>query len=135
MTQNTVPLPEPATVTVLNEVAYYTTDQMHAHAAKVCAEKDAEITKWIRRSDKTWHEKHFTDQIAERDAEIERLRADAARYRWLRDNCSYSYGMQPDSPAEHGIEYHWQQGSYEERDHGINKTIDAAIEAAIKEAK
>ena len=83
MTQNTVPLPEPATVTVLNEVAYYTTDQMHAHAAKVCAEKDAEITKWIRRSDKTWHEKHFTDQIAERDAEIDRhvQEVDASRNR------------------------------------------------------
>jgi len=55
MTQNTVPLPEPATVTVLHEVAYYTADQMHAHAAKVCAEKDAEIDRlntviksWLR---------------------------------------------------------------------------------------
>ena len=43
MTHNTIPLPEPATVTVLHGVAYYTADQMHAHAAKVCAEKDAEI--------------------------------------------------------------------------------------------
>ena len=48
MTQNTIPLPEPATVTVLNEVAYYTADQMHAHAAKVCAERDAEIERLRR---------------------------------------------------------------------------------------
>jgi hypothetical protein len=58
---------------------------------------------------------------------------DAERYRWLLDNCSYSYAMQPDSPAEHGIEYQWQQGTYEERNHGINKTIDAAI-ADMKDA-
>jgi hypothetical protein len=67
--------------------------------------------------------------IAERDA----LKLDAERYRWLVDNLSYSYWMQPDSPAEHGIEYQWQQGTYEERNHGLNETIDAAI-AAMKDA-
>jgi DNA repair exonuclease SbcCD ATPase subunit len=61
------------------------------------------------------------------------VQRDVERYRWLLDNCSYSYAMQPDSPAEHGIEYQWQQGTYEERDHGINKTIDSAI-AAMKGA-
>ena len=65
------------------------------------------------------------DLLAERDA----LKLDAERYRWLIDNRSYSYGMQPDSPAEHGIEYQWQQGTYEELNHGISTTIDAAIEA------
>jgi hypothetical protein len=63
-------------------------------------------------------------------AKLATLEAEAERYRWLRENCSYSYGMQPDSPAEHGIEYRWQQGTYEERNHGIDTTIDAAIDAA-----
>ena len=44
MTQNTVPLPEPlCRDDTEHGVNYYTADQMHAHAAKVCAEKDAEI--------------------------------------------------------------------------------------------
>ena len=67
MTQNTVPLPEPVALVVqkvirgrkgapdtykydfvlcdptLRPCKLYTADQMHAHAAKVCAEKDAEI--------------------------------------------------------------------------------------------
>lgn len=64
--------------------------------------------------------------------QIEALQADAERYRWLRDNCAYSYSMQQDSPAEHGIQYQWQQGTYDERDHGIDQTIDAAIDAAHK---
>jgi hypothetical protein len=48
MTQNTVPLPEPMYVEVMVDGTWsaktvYTAYQMHAHAAKVCAEKDAEI--------------------------------------------------------------------------------------------
>jgi len=50
MTQNTVPLPEPAPYVVTRmygncstDQTYFTADQMHAYAAKVCAEKDAEI--------------------------------------------------------------------------------------------
>ena len=44
MTHNTVPLPEPlCRDDTEHGVNYYTADQMHAHAAKVCAEKDAEI--------------------------------------------------------------------------------------------
>ena len=44
MTQNTVPLPEPFPAGYIAKTEYfYTADQMHAHAAKVCAEKDAEI--------------------------------------------------------------------------------------------
>ena len=109
MTQNTVPLPEPGVdLGYVVGGLHFTADQMHAYATKVCAEKDAEI---------------------------ERLRADAARYQWLRENCSYSYGMQPDSPAEHGIEYQWQQCAYEERDQGIDESIDAVIDAALKETK
>ena len=53
MTQNTIPLPKPGVdLGYVVGGLHYTADQMHAHAAKVCAEKDAEI---------------------------ERLRADAAR--------------------------------------------------------
>ena len=43
MTQNTVPLPEPDMRIPMDGPPRYTADQMHAHAAKVCAEKDAEI--------------------------------------------------------------------------------------------
>ena len=44
MTQNTVPLSEPlCRDDTEHGVNYYTANQMHAHAAKVCAEKDAEI--------------------------------------------------------------------------------------------
>lgn len=69
---------------------------------------------------------------AERDA----LRADAARYRWLHENRSYHYSMQPDSPAECGVEYQWQQGSYEERGWGLSEAIDNEIQrAAIDAAK
>ena len=73
------------------------------------------------------------DELDALKAERDALKLDAERYRWLVDNRSYSYWMQPDSPAEHGIEYQWQQGTYEERNHGLNETIDAAI-AAMKDA-
>jgi hypothetical protein len=64
MTQNTVPLPEPlCRDDTEHGVNYYTADQMHAHAAKVCAEKDAEI---------------------------ERLRADAARMTGLEEAAGIS---------------------------------------------
>ena len=44
MTANTVPLPEPGVdLGYVVGGLHYTADQMHAHAAKVCAEKDAEI--------------------------------------------------------------------------------------------
>jgi len=44
MTQNTVPLPKPFPAGYIAKTEYfYTADQMHAHATKVCAEKDAEI--------------------------------------------------------------------------------------------
>lgn len=66
----------------------------------------------------------YTAPVQSQDAQ------DAKRYRWLKDNCSYNYPMQPDSPAEHGIEYQWQQGCYDERNQGINGSIDAAIAAA-----
>lgn len=60
---------------------------------------------------------------------LEAAQKDAERYRWLKDNRSYHYSMQPDSPAEHGIEYQWQQGTYEERHQGLDGSIDAAIKA------
>lgn len=60
-------------------------------------------------------------------AELEQARKDAERFNYLLGKHSYHYSMQPDSPAEHGIEYQWQQGSYEERDFGILESLDAAI--------
>jgi len=64
--------------------------------------------------------------------QLSQAQADAARYKYLKENHSYHYSMQPDSPAEHGIEYQWQQGSYEERYQGLDDSIDAAIDASMK---
>lgn len=58
---------------------------------------------------------------------IEELAADAARYQWLKDQRSYHYPMAPDSPAECGVDYQWQQGAYEERNWGLNAAIDDEI--------
>jgi len=69
------------------------------------------------------------DTIAELCTALETEQKAAERYRWLKDNRSYHYSMQPDSPAEHGIEYQWQQGTYEERHQGLDGSIDAAIKA------
>ena len=62
------------------------------------------------------------------------LKADAERYRWLKDNRSYAYAMQPDSPAECGIEFQWQQCSYEERNWNIDSAIDDEISRAAIDA-
>ena len=69
------------------------------------------------------------DTGAQAKGKLEAAQKDAERYRWLKDNRSYHYSMQPDSPAEHGIEYQWQQGTYEERHQGLDGSIDAAIKA------
>lgn len=73
-------------------------------------------------------------QLADKDlrTQLSQAQADAARYQYLKENHSYHYSMQPDSPAEHGIEYQWQQGSYEERYQGLDDSIDAAIDASMK---
>jgi hypothetical protein len=68
----------------------------------------------------------------EKTKQIEALQADSERYRYLRDHCSYHDSMQIDSPAEHGIQYQWQQATYAERDCTLNETLDAAIDAARK---
>ena len=65
-------------------------------------------------------------------AAINEVAMDAARYQHLKDYYGYSYSMQPDSPAEHGIEYQWQQGTYEERNNGLDLTIDLDIESKRK---
>ena len=70
-----------------------------------------------------------SDCISSLCTALEAAQKDAERYRWLKDNRSYHYSMQPDSPAEHGIEYQWQQGTYEERHQGLDGSIDAAIKA------
>lgn len=70
---------------------------------------------------------HLGELIDELRAELEQARKDAERFNYLLGKHSYHYSMQPDSPAEHGIEYQWQQGSYEERDFGILESLDAAI--------
>ena len=66
---------------------------------------------------------------------IEELHRDANRYNWLKDQHAYHYSMSLDSPAECGVEFQWQQGSYEERDWGLNDAIDNEIEREIDTAK
>ena len=73
---------------------------------------------------------HFNTLKTDYDA----LKADAERYRWLKDNRSYAYAMQPDSPAECGIEFQWQQCSYEERNWNIDSAIDDEISRAAIDA-
>ncbi len=63
------------------------------------------------------------------DAYVAEYKTDAERYRWLLENCSYHYPMQPDSRSECGIEFQWQQGTYEERNWTVSTAIDAAISA------
>lgn len=67
------------------------------------------------------------EALAQMQARVEQLEKDAARYQYLKEHHSYNYPMQPDSHAEHGIEYQWQQGSYEERNQGLDGSIDAAM--------
>ncbi|SDQ98325.1 hypothetical protein SAMN05519103_00303 [Rhizobiales bacterium GAS113] len=61
--------------------------------------------------------------------EVEQLRADAARYRYLRDHCAASYGMSydPPSPAEHTIQWQWQQSRPGEACATIDDLIDEDI--------
>jgi hypothetical protein len=62
------------------------------------------------------------------EGKIERLRADAARYQYLKTCCSYFYheSHNPPSPREFGIEWHWQDGTPERPD--IDTLIDREIE-------
>lgn len=45
-------------------------DEIGTSMAARVAEIDAEKAVWIRRADKTWHEKHFTDQIEALQAQL-----------------------------------------------------------------
>src|SRR5690606_17811290 len=62
-------------------------------------------------------------------AEVGRLRADAARYRWLTENCLRSFSMTHDEPAEHALAFEWQQSQLSEAGWSIHDAIDAAMEA------
>lgn len=46
--------------------------------------------------------------------EVERLKADAARYRYLRDHCSWHYPMTQEQPAEWSIDWEFQQSTPDE---------------------
>ena len=54
--------------------------------------------------------------------------ADAARYRYLKERCSYYYseGYDPPSPREFGIEWHWQDNTPARPD--MDTLIDQEIE-------
>jgi hypothetical protein len=59
-----------------------------------------------------------------------RAETDAERYRYLREHCSYHYGMNvvEPSPAEWGIEWHHQQSKPGEQHETLDSLLDAAIE-------
>ena len=59
-------------------------------------------------------------------AELERLRADAARYRWLRDQKSSLYYLIPDARENMGVVDLEGFPQWDE--------LDAAIDAAMKES-
>lgn len=62
--------------------------------------------------------------------EIERLRADAERYRWLRERAPF-WAWQPDSNCYPGITVGFSHSYTKYCDY----TLDEAIDAAMKEAK
>ena len=69
-------------------------------------------------------------------AEVEILRADAARYRYLKEHCSYHAAMTWEQPAEWSIGWEFQQSTPAEAYGSFDKWIDADIvRAAMVDAK
>ena len=74
---------------------------------------------------------HVAESLAAEAAkEIERLRADAERYRWLRERAPF-WAWQPDSNCYPGITVGFSHSETKYCDY----TLDAAIDAAMKEGK
>lgn len=68
----------------------------------------------------------YRQALATLRAELDGLRADAERYRWLVENHSTSYAMESDTPAEHCIYWEWQQATPNEADWSLQTALDAA---------
>ena len=117
------------------------TERMKLVACGVVAMADTPDSARIAREMHTDYRSASLDDVIRRvdecmalRSEVQALKADAERYRWLKDNRSYAYAMQPDSPAECGIEFQWQQCSYEERNWNIDSAIDDEISRAAIDA-
>ena len=119
----TTPLPEPThlgwTPNNLDPIYGYTADQLHAHAAamtesiKQVATLNAEISMILK------------DQLAAKDAEIERLRADAARWVWWAE-----------AVANHDLNSIEKAFKDIPHDQTTSKqALDVAVDAALKESK
>lgn len=70
-------------------------------------------------------------------ARVVKTEADAARFRYLLEHHSYSYSMEvvEPSPAEKGIEWHWQQSKPGEQLLSFEDLLDADIARAALETK
>ena len=98
----------PNCVTQFRAIPVNVQDQIIALTAERDALK-AEVALWIRRSDKTWHEKHYTEQIS--------ALKDAARL--ALDALEGVVDFDPDSKAQWSV----SGGAYEA--HECNSAINA----------
>ncbi len=112
----------------------YTKSQMHAHAAAVTAAKDAEIARLTAERDAAFAMSRCecaTDEacaeLAKLRAEVAGLRADAERYRYIRDDISIEHGVKMD--GKRGLMAWWTGIGVAS---GSDEHIDAAIDAARK---
>ncbi len=115
----------------------YNSYQMREYAAVAVAERDAEIAR-LRRENKALQDgivRDFVDvgiknAITELRTEIETLKADAERYRWLRDNMVTD--VEPDGLINmyRELRFRWKSPSWE---HGVRQhpvPLDTAIDNA-----
>ena len=113
------------------EVYGYDEAALHAHAAAVTADKDSTIAalKEVRQL----HEA----EIAAQDAEIERLRADAARLDFQQNNIAYEFSAEDDDGELVWVAYKVIGGRNDREWHkvGDGRNLREAIDAALKESK
>jgi len=88
----------------------YTADQMRAYAAQAVAERDAEIER-LR-------------------AENKALKADAERYRWLRDNCVGTVAPEGIVTTHMELGFTWYSPSWKNGERQDSVSLDAAIDRA-----
>ena len=73
------------------------------------------------------------EQITEQEKQLVQDAADAARYRFLLEHCSWRYPMTQDSPMECGITFHIQELEPNKQGWDIQDYIDAAIKKRAEE--
>jgi hypothetical protein len=113
---------------------WYAKDEVDARIAALEAERNTLSDAWNElfeaAADRLIEIGKLNAEVERRVQEVNALRADAERYRWLRDECGRSFGMGIDSPAEHSIVWLWQQAIPDEANWTLERALDAAIDAA-----